>query len=357
MNKTSNTEKLGLNEDKGLFRTLLAGAGESLSAAFENLKNSPQVSHLYQHKKRRLLGARVNLSEEEGSGHWDLFCFNDELYVVVADYMHIDERFECPPGEELLEFHIKLAGHLNLSASRMEPIEVDGPSLLVWNQPQTGFEEWTDPYNEEKAVNIYCKPSFIIDGLLEDPKAIPSQLARFVLNASDSVNYCQLPLTPEIVEAASALVDSFDIYKGSLWLVHAEIKALELLCMIVTAFDKLSTGADNTYSAAELELFRQAREIVAKEFNPPPTIKQIAHRLGTNETKLKLGFKLLLGATISEYRHRCRMQMAANLLREGELPISMIAERVGYQHQATLTNAFKDYFGLKPKDYRKLRMT
>lgn len=356
MKKTPYNQNHAQPKDKGLFRTLLAGAGESLDAAFRNLKSSPQVSHIFEHRKRGMLGARVNLTEEEGSGHWDLFRFNDGLYVAIADYIHIEQRFESPSGDDLLEFYIKLKGHLTLSASRMEPIEVDGPSLLVWNEPPAGYNEWTGPNNEEKAVSIYCQPSFIIDGLLEDPEIIPSQLAKFVLNASDSVNYCQLPLTPEIAEAASAMVDSFDHYKGPLWLVHTEAKTLELLCMIVAAFDKLSTGADTTYSATELEQFRQARDIIASEFNPPPTIKQIARRVGTNQTKLKHGFKVLLGATISEYRHRCRMQMAANLLKEGELSISMIAETVGYQHQATLTNAFKAYFGLMPKDYRKLRM-
>ena len=49
------------------------------------------------------------------------------------------------------------------------------------------------------------------------------------------------------------------------------------------------------------------------------------------------------------------MGRAAQLLRETDLSVSEIAQRVGYESQSRLTAAFKEYFGMPPKEYRQRR--
>jgi hypothetical protein len=66
----------------------------------------------------------------------------------------------------------------------------------------------------------------------------------------------------------------------------------------------------DTFSDADLERFRKAQKILSEQFEPPPTIAQLAGMLATNETKLKTGFKCLYGMTIFEFRHRRRMQLS-----------------------------------------------
>ena len=46
------------------------------------------------------------------------------------------------------------------------------------------------------------------------------------------------------------------------------------------------------------------------------------------------------------------MGLAAKLLRETDMSVAEIAQRVGYESQSKLTAAFKDYFGMPPKEYR-----
>jgi AraC-like DNA-binding protein len=342
--------------DKGLFRSLLAGAGHTLREAFAGLEQSQRVDFVLEHPTRRIVGARINLHESEGQGHWNFFRIGDDLFLIVSHFTYVDPRLERLPGDGLLEFHIKLSGQLILSTSRTEPIRVDGPSLLVWNQPEgEEADEWIDSGKEERSVTIYCSPEFITGLLLSDADTAPEHLRKFLFHSSDGINFCQLPLTTSLLQAAASLFDSQTKMPGEVWLVHAEAKAVELLCMIVSAFDQLSAGADEAYGDADLDRFRLAHQIVSKQFNPPPTIAQVARMVGINETKLKHGFKSLYGMTVFEFGHRCRMQHALELLETKRLPVGLVAEQIGYQHQTTFTTAFKSYFGFRPKDVRKLQ--
>ncbi len=302
-----------------------------------------------------MLGATVELGPHEGKGHWNFYRVNPDIFVVVADFTYIDPRLENVAGEGLLEFHIKLSGHLNFTAKRNERVEVDGPSLLVLNQPEgVDLEEWTDSNREEKSVTIYCRASYFRENILGGGADIPDVLEKFISGDSSAINYCQFPITPDVLQAASDLATADDRFEGQYWLMYVEAKTLELLSIILTAFDKLTDTADVSYSQYEIDLFDQAKAIVESEFNPVPTIRQMARRLGLNETKLKSGFKALFGMTIFEYRHKIRMHMAKDLLDEKEVQVGTVAEKVGYQHQTTFTTAFKTYFGINPKDYRKL---
>jgi AraC-like DNA-binding protein len=46
------------------------------------------------------------------------------------------------------------------------------------------------------------------------------------------------------------------------------------------------------------------------------------------------------------------MNLAAGYLRDEEITIRDIAERVGYESQASFTNAFKRVFSLSPREYK-----
>lgn len=341
---------------KGLFRSLLAGTGHSLRDAFASLAESKRVDRIVEHPTRPILGARITLQETEGRGHWNFYRIGDELFLIVCHFTYRDPRLERLPGDGLLEFHIKLTGQLVLATRRTEPIQVEGPSLLIWCQPEGEVaDEWIDSGKEEKSVTIYCSPGYIIRSLLGGAGNAPRHLRRFLLDQDGGIGWCQLPLTAGLLQAAGSLLERNAELGGPLDLAFAEAKATELLCMIIAAFDQLSGGVAEAYGAADLDRFRRAQRIISTQFNPPPTIPQVARMVGMNETKLKHGFKKLYGMTVFEFGHRCRMQHALDLLENRRLPVGLVAEQVGYQHQTTFTAAFKSYFGFRPKDARRLR--
>ena len=63
-------------------------------------------------------------------------------------------------------------------------------------------------------------------------------------------------------------------------------------------------------------------------------------------------FKKSTGLTPYKYILQQRMELAKQLLKQQELPISEIAMRCGFASQSSFTTAFRKYFDVTPKTYR-----
>lgn len=95
----------------------------------------------------------------------------------------------------------------------------------------------------------------------------------------------------------------------------------------------------------------KAINILDKEYTLPPTITQLAHRVGSNETSLKQCFRKQLNTTIHQYIVQQRMAKAAELLSGHALSISQVAHEVGYSNHGHFAAAFKKEFGCAPSMY------
>ena len=57
--------------------------------------------------------------------------------------------------------------------------------------------------------------------------------------------------------------------------------------------------------------------------------------------------------SIAAHLKKHRMEKAAQLLRETDLPVAEVARQVGYESQSKFTAAFKEQYGQLPKEYRR----
>ena len=64
-------------------------------------------------------------------------------------------------------------------------------------------------------------------------------------------------------------------------------------------------------------------------------------------------FKELTGSTPQEFLIRQRLTSAAELLKLTSLPIKTIADRCGYPNQLHFSQAFKKYYGISPREWRR----
>jgi AraC-like DNA-binding protein len=74
-----------------------------------------------------------------------------------------------------------------------------------------------------------------------------------------------------------------------------------------------------------------------------------------SRTPFATKFTSLVGEPPLAYLTKWRMNLAAGYLKDEQLRIREVAERVGYQSQASFTNAFKRSFGVSPTEYREKR--
>jgi len=84
----------------------------------------------------------------------------------------------------------------------------------------------------------------------------------------------------------------------------------------------------------------------------PWTIARLASEVGMSRSPFATKFTSLVGEPPVSYLTKWRMNLAASYLRDNQISVREIAERVGYESQASFTNAFKRSFLLSPREYK-----
>ncbi len=131
-----------------------------------------------------------------------------------------------------------------------------------------------------------------------------------------------------------------------------EAGALMMLTLVLDRIHDEEIQRPIKYSDHEIESAREARNLLVEDFGEKYSIRELARRTGTSETKLQLAFKLVYGITIFEYAQVARLDFAKMLLLDTNNSIQSIAERCGYPDNSNLSAAFKRRFGCSPDSFR-----
>jgi len=107
-------------------------------------------------------------------------------------------------------------------------------------------------------------------------------------------------------------------------------------------------------SSRERELLYSIRDYLDKNYADPPSLLELARLFGTNDFKLKKGFREVFGTTVFGYIAEQRLRVAQQLLTLTEQPIQEVAELVGFSNPAHFATAFRRKFGVTPSQLRRL---
>ncbi|MEV0221565.1 AraC family transcriptional regulator [Streptomyces sp. NPDC050704] len=85
----------------------------------------------------------------------------------------------------------------------------------------------------------------------------------------------------------------------------------------------------------------------------PWTVEQLAGRAGLSRATFARRFTSLVGEPPLTYLTWWRMTTAGRLLRGGDVPLRLIAQRTGYTSEFAFAKAFKREYGVAPGQYRR----
>ena len=80
----------------------------------------------------------------------------------------------------------------------------------------------------------------------------------------------------------------------------------------------------------------------------PWTLESLARTAGLSRSAFAARFTQVMGETAIGYVTSWRMDLAARLVREQSLPLSRVAEHVGYRSEAAFNRAFRRAHGMTP---------
>lgn len=82
------------------------------------------------------------------------------------------------------------------------------------------------------------------------------------------------------------------------------------------------------------------------------TLEEIAEKSGYATYSLSRLLKAHTGMNFKQLLQQRKLQQAAYYLENTTLPVSRIIEKIGYENSSYFYRAYREYYGISPKEYR-----
>lgn len=137
---------------------------------------------------------------------------------------------------------------------------------------------------------------------------------------------------------------------------HKDMPPLHLIGHVFLFLDFLTRSAARMAAPKSGRLrdfyIKEALAYIEQNFQNDISVEDIAAACGLNRSYFGKIFKEALGKTPQEFLLNYRMVKAAELLRLTGLSIGDISNAVGYANQLHFSRAFKNLYGLSPREWR-----
>lgn len=289
---------------------------------------------------------RSRLPEEVGTCITDRLLIDEGLTLVYVDYQSHHDLLETSTMDRdgrCLTVTVAVEGQSSTIGSDGRRFDfVSGHSTLAAFASVRGERRF--PANqairqlrliaEEPLLQRYGLES-MLDGVRNDQTACPLHFGR---HGGATQKF------------ASSLIHLHD-RSGSF--LDIQIAALGLLSEQTRPFASQVNEAGNLRSEDQKKIVR-AKDILVSQYDRQLTVAYLCTVIGTNEFKLKQGFREMFGSSPHRMLISIRMEKALELLESG-LNVSTVAYKVGYQHLSSFSTAFQSYFGRTPSSVTTIR--
>lgn len=108
------------------------------------------------------------------------------------------------------------------------------------------------------------------------------------------------------------------------------------------------------FTRSQIAIVKEAETLILQDLSKRITAKEMAEHFGISESSFKLYVKGILGDSYLAYFRRKRMELAAQLLKSGNMKVIEIANAVGYENQGKFAKVFAETYGVTPVEFRRL---
>lgn len=265
---------------------------------------------------------------EEASSDSNLIdsCFFDEPVIAIAFYGVGDVGLKVKFDGKMKEFH-----------------HTKGMVLSFYANDKVTFEHHVSKLKPLQCLVIVTALKNI-DKLPDGEGLFLEKFLRPLVHPKD--HYVEGPvfnMSPEMFQ----LVEQFfnNTFEGEVKMLFYKSHITALLSHY---FGQLAQQQNTKLNALTLEKINLAHEILVANLENPPSLTELAHKIGTNTNKLKKEFKAQFGVPVFKYLQNERLKKAYNLIKNDKKTIQEAAWAVGYDSLGSFSNAFEKKFGFRP---------
>lgn len=292
------------------------------------------------------------ISKRLGEGTLDLVAFDEDFILLgMRGRFHHDLSY-LVAGEGWTRLHFRKAAKTLMDFDGVGASELEGPLCQILHQP-VGVQdkEWIEGGASLDWITLFMRPEMLLERFRLDSISLADPVRRLAGGADDFLLQ-NWSLSAPMMLAMDQLLGN--VFQGELKRIHLEAKAIELVCLMSQVLNKRAEDASPVkLTARDIEALHEVRRSLSKSCHQPPSLEVLARRVGVNRNKLTSGFRRLFDQSIAEFCLEVRLHEAWKLLQTTDLPVAMIAERVGYGQPAAFSTAFRRRYNVTPLQLRK----
>jgi AraC family transcriptional regulator, transcriptional activator of the genes for pyochelin and ferripyochelin receptors len=270
-----------------------------------------------------------------------------EISLTIFDYQLYDDlivKDDSQSDEPQLEFGFHLSGTRCGKQA--------GQNFAEWGIRKDGEVRIYDASARERILKLDMHLETLEtfqEFIVNDLDRFPLELKQLV-EGGEQKHYRQVDrITPAMRLSLEQILNC--PYQGAVRQLYLESRCLELIAFKLDQLIENETKPKpvNALKNDDIERIHQAKQILIHQFDNPPSLLELARRVGLNDFKLKLGFRQVFGTTTFEYLQRYRMEQARLLMLEQQMNVKEVSRAVGYKNQSHFAAAFRKQFGVNPK--------
>jgi len=240
-----------------------------------------------------------------------------------------------------------------LKAHGFEPQLYEGPAHhanISWEQERPQLTQWLQQL--PKPVGIMAcnddRGENIIQACLLGDLHIPEEVAVLGVDNDDLLcDLADVPLSSIALNFEKAGYDAAALLDKRMRGHHPRQRKITLHPRRVITRRSTDIMAVSDTDVAE------ALKLIHRHKGPPLTVADITQAIPRSARSLQMRFKKSLGHSMQEEIIRVRIEQAAQLLEQTNMPVSQIAQHLGYAEPSDFNRCFRRVKNLTPLAYRK----
>ncbi|MEH2081815.1 MAG: AraC family transcriptional regulator [Nostoc sp.] len=271
-----------------------------------------------------------------GKGYMREIKVYPNLWLTIRDHeYHDDVLLKIPEWNHSLQFCVWLLGNTT------------DDTLISGAGVQRQFTLETPKFQRIVSIEIHMPPELLGTFFPTVDGEIPSQFS-LLAKGDDWQTMLQLKKTTAINSVAQQIINC--PYQGITKRMFLQARVLELIRLQLTPIlaEQGELQPPPRLKPETIACIHHAREILRSRLENPPSILELAQMVGVSDRTLQRGFQELFGKTAFSYLSEKRMEWAEQLLRQGNMTIAEVGNRIGYSNLGHFAAAFKRRFGITP---------
>jgi len=275
---------------------------------------------------------------------------------------------DLPAFDDCMMFHIVTAGHCWLELEGEEPRLLQQGSLALVPH---GNGHCLRSSPQEEAVPLFDIPVEKVSDVYEIMRyggaGELTQLTCCVVRFDHVAGQQLIKLLPKVLQVNSWAEDEDSWLQSSLRFIAREAREARpggetvithladilIIQAIRSWIDSASDEDLGWLTALRDDQIGSAIAAIHREPEKHWSVASLAKEVGMSRSGFSARFTSLVGEPAMHYLTQWRMQLARLQLQETTDPLSVLADRLGYQSEAAFCRAFKRVFGVSPGSLRR----